>query len=74
MASEVILAEELGGFSTQLKWGDRLRLRAIVRKVHLSFLPDEYLTDYECDKYIDSLGPKVCAAEIERHVARGNVE
>ena len=38
---------------------ERQRLRKIVRKVHLKFLPESLITDKECDKVIESLGPQV---------------
>lgn len=38
---------------------ERRKLRQIVRKVHLKFLPEASVTDRECDKLIESLGPKV---------------
>jgi hypothetical protein len=43
----------------QISWQERQRLRKIVRKVHLKFLPEQEVSDRECDKLIESLGPKV---------------
>jgi hypothetical protein len=63
-----------GSFSTSLKWEDRQRLRAVVRRVHLRFMPKELLTDLECDKFIDAMGPKVAQATIERAMKRGLIE
>lgn len=47
-----------------LKHEDRQRLRAIVRRVHLRFLPESFLTDYECDKLIDSFSEEVIEAQL----------
>lgn len=52
------------GISTLLKHEDRQRLRAIVRRVHLRWLPNEFLTDYECDKLIDSFSEEVIEANL----------
>jgi hypothetical protein len=51
-------------FASLLKWEDRQRLRAIVRRVHLRFLPESLLTDYECDKLIDSFSEQVIEANL----------
>ena len=38
---------------------DRKRLRDIVKKVHLSNYPTEFINNYEADKLIESFAPKV---------------
>lgn len=48
-----------------LKWEDRQRLRAIVRRVHLRWMPESLLTDYECDKLIDSFSESVIEANLK---------
>jgi len=53
------------GLSSMMKWEDRQRLRAIVRRVHLRFLPESLLTDYECDKLIDSFSEQVIEANLK---------
>lgn len=42
-----------------ISMADRRKLRTIVKKVHLKFLPSDLVTDKECDKLIESLGPRV---------------
>tara|TARA_A100000172_G_scaffold50515_1_gene31763 strand:- start:383 stop:607 length:225 start_codon:yes stop_codon:yes gene_type:complete len=42
-----------------ISYQERQRLRKIVRKVHLRFLPESSITDKECDKVIESLGPQI---------------
>jgi hypothetical protein len=48
-----------------LKVEDRDRLRAIVRRIHLRWMPEEFLNDYECDKLIDSSSEEVIAANLK---------
>ncbi len=60
--------------SDLLKWEDRQRLRAITRRVHLRFLPDSVLTDYECDKFIDSLSERMIEANLRAGRNSGMVE
>ena len=33
-------------------------LRQIVRKVHLTYVPQDFATDRECDKMIDGMAPE----------------
>lgn len=66
--------ELAGGFTTQLKIGDRRRLRLVIRNVHLKHYPTERLTDYECDKLIDAWGPEVAAQQIRDAMTLGLVE
>ena len=60
-----------GGFSTTLSYEDRLRLRSIVRKVHLAHLPGHMISDYECDKVIDVIAPETSAYLIRRVLEGG---
>lgn len=62
------LIERHGGFSTTLKYSDRLKLRAIVKKVHLRHYPSDMITDYEADKLIDAIAPATAAYLIRRHL------
>jgi len=60
----------VGGFSTTLTFAARLKLRAIVRKVHLAEYPCEIVTNAFCDSMIDVLGPET-AAYLIRHNQEG---
>ena len=51
-----------------LSFQDRQRLRKIVKKVHLKFLPEEFLTNKEADKMIEALGPSVREKLIVEHI------
>lgn len=62
------------GISNLLKHEDRQRLRAICRRVHLRFMPSEFLTDYECDKLIDSFSEEVIEANLRAGRQVGLVE
>ena len=55
------LVECQGGFSTTLSYRDRLRLRAIVKKVHMQHFPAEMVSDYEADRMIDVIAPATVA-------------
>ena len=55
------LVEKQGGFSTTLSYRDRLRLRSIVKRVHMQHFPTEMLNDYEADKMIDVIAPATAA-------------
>ena len=43
-------------FLKTLSLKDRRRLRAIVKKTHLSYYPTHMITDYEADKLVESFG------------------
>ena len=60
------LVERQGGFSTSLSYPDRLKLRAIVKKVHMRHYPAELLTDLEADRMIDVIAPGTAAYLIRR--------
>lgn len=55
-------------FSGILNIEQRQKLRAIVRREHLAHYPDEYLTDLECDKFIDSFGEGYVEAQLRRDI------
>lgn len=56
-----------GGFASQLSWKDRLRLRAITKRVHMRNFPRSMITDYEADKIIDVMAPETWTFLIHRH-------
>lgn len=60
------LVDQQGGFSTSLTFSDRQKLRAIVRKVHLHYLPAHMATNRHCDAMIDVLAPETVAYLIRR--------
>ena len=54
----------------EISYQDRQRLRKIVRKVHLKFLPDHLVNNKECDKLIESLGPKVREKLLKEYIEK----
>lgn len=46
-------------------------LRGIVRKVHLAYVPQDFATDKECDKLIESLGIEIAEKMIRFGVDKG---
>jgi hypothetical protein len=58
-------------FTSTISYQDRLRLRAIVRKYHLSHYPTDKLTDIECDKLIDAWGAETAGKMIKQAMDRG---
>jgi hypothetical protein len=67
------LVEQQGGFSTTLSWPDRLRLRAIVRRVHMAHFPSELVTDREADRMIDVIAPGTAAYLIRLNLDKGKL-
>jgi len=55
-------------FSGILNVEQRNKLRTIVRNEHLRHYPKEYLTDLECDKFIDSFGEGYVEAQLRRKI------
>lgn len=55
-------------FLTSISFNDLQRLRAIVRQTHMKYYPMDFCTDRECDKLIDSFGPKVVDKLLKRAV------
>jgi|TARA_R110001583_G_scaffold4447_2_gene25789 hypothetical protein len=43
-------------FLAQLDFDDLRRLRQVVKRVHMSEYPKEFLTDHEADKVIEAFG------------------
>jgi hypothetical protein len=58
-------------FLGTLSRSDLELLRGIVRRVHLRHVPDDFASDIECDKLIESLGPDVAERMIRFGVDRG---
>ena len=67
------LVDRQGGFSTTLGYSDRLKLRAVVRKVHLHYLPGDMATDGYCDAVIDAMAPETMAYLIRHNYEKGQV-
>ena len=67
---EDIMSDE-GSFSSMLTYGDREKLRHIVRKTHLRYYPTDKLTNYECDKFIDAMGAEVAGKMVKAAVDGG---
>lgn len=62
------------GVTDLLSLADRRRLREVTRRVHLRFYPQEFLTDRECDRFIESLTPELIAANLKAGRDTGLVE
>jgi hypothetical protein len=62
------------GISSLLSTKDRNRLREITRRVHLRHYPKEMLTDYECDKLIDSFSEQVIEANLRAGLTVGMID
>ena len=65
----LIKPEYTGSYSSQLSLTDRERLRQIVKRVHMRNYPTDMITDYEADKMIDAIGPKVGFQMIQKAMA-----
>jgi len=53
-----------------LSFQERERLRKIVKKVHLKYLPESFLTNKEADKLIEALGPTVREKLLKEYIDR----
>ena len=62
-------------FSATLTQQDRDLLRGIVKKVHFAHVEAKhgkgFVTNHECDKLIDSLGPEIAERMIKFGVDKG---
>jgi hypothetical protein len=58
-------------FVHRLRREDRRLLRDIVKRVHFSQFPVDYITDEEADRVIAAQAPKVIEAMLEFAVDRG---
>jgi hypothetical protein len=56
-----------GAFSSQLTFKDRLRLRAITKRVHMRNYPGHLITDLEADRIIDVMAPETWTFLIHKH-------
>ena len=56
---------DAGGFLAGLSRKDLLRLRQVVRVVHFGRFPRSVITDRECDRLIDALGPRVLEHQLK---------
>ena len=54
----------------EISYQERQRLRKIVRKVHLKFLPDHLVNNKECDKLIESLSPMVREKLLKEYIEK----
>jgi len=54
-------------FAHMLKPEEREILRRVVKKVHLAYHPEEFVTDREADKVIAVIGPEI----VERMIRFG---
>ena len=57
-------------FLSHLSKRDLNRLRTVVRRVHMRHIPDYMMTDRECDRIIEALGPKVAEEQLRAHFKR----
>jgi hypothetical protein len=52
-------------FLNNLKLQDLLRLRRVVRKVHMKNYPEALMHDQEADRIIEALGPAIAERMVE---------
>jgi len=62
------LIEKQGGYSTKLKWEDRQKLRAVVKKIHMRHYPEDHMTDFEADRIIDVIAPGTAEYLVRKHI------
>lgn len=48
-------------FINTLSQPERDTLRLVVQNVHMKFHPKDFVTEYEIDKLIESIGPEVAS-------------
>ena len=58
-------------FLNTLSQPERDTLRRVVKLVHMKHHPKDFVTNYEADKIIDSIGPEVAAQMIKVGVDTG---
>ena len=51
-----------------LSFNDLQRLRRVVRRVHLRYMPESMYSDREADRIIETLGPVVAERLLKREV------
>ena len=57
-------------FLSELRHEDLVRLRAVVRKVHMAYHPRDLCTDREADRIIESLGPETGERMLKKLIDR----
>ena len=57
-------------FINDLKHQDLLRLRRVVRKVHMKNYPENLMTDHEADRIIEAIGPEIAERMVKIAVDR----
>jgi len=62
-----LLIQGQGGFSTTLSYQDRMKLRTVVKTIHMKHYPKEMISDYEADKMIDAIAPETAAYLIRKN-------
>ncbi len=55
-------------WTTGLKPQDRTRLRQAVKRVHMQYIADEFCTNREADRIIETLGPQIAEKLIKQLV------
>jgi hypothetical protein len=58
-------------FMNMLSQPERDTLRRVVKLVHMKHHPKDFVTNYEADKIIESIGPEVAAQMIKIGVDTG---
>lgn len=65
---------EVASFTDDLSWIDHKRLREVCRQRHRELNPKKPdLTDAQCDRYIEMVGPQIHENEIKAAVDEGRV-
>lgn len=64
-APRLLVGSSSGSFLTGLSWPELQALRAIVRRVHMKRVSAGRMTDRECDRIIESYGPKVAEGQLK---------
>ncbi len=57
-------------FVSDLSHTDLVRLRQVVKRVHMQYHPPESYTDAEADKIIEAFGPEICERLLKRALDR----
>ena len=58
-------------FLNTLSQPERDVLRKVVMRVHMQHHPKDFVTNYEADKIIETMGPEVIEGMIKAGTARG---
>lgn len=68
MSAKPALIPSGTSFCGELSFRDLQRLRQIVKRVWMKYMPPELYTDHEADKIIESYGPKTREHLLKRAV------